>query len=443
MNFYKCTSVKAVGIFALATAAVIICLASTSPNTYENSQRTPAGPLDYRMGSGGTANPWIILACRWPSMEAANLAVRQRTPPPGAREHFARWVKASVGGQWLPGGFPEDIPYLDNWGFISVKETEDYRVRVREATKPAYSGSSIMTKAILIAVEPMAGQILTPQTQDTMPALLGQFLGPEVPISTAEDKRIPRFREQSGAYFLARCPVGSRLALQLYAWSDGNILLIAIYEDVNYSSGPTSTAQVEPVEQGRPYALRVRFLQPEAHPSMPDWVESFAATLDEGFVQEHRVEVSQEEKAQALQGAQAILNKEWLPPEALEKVVMLDDWPAPNSGNYGPGDLRPAPLAYDVAGFRCLLYENNSDIYFFIEQQETAQKSEGLKAAVQGLLGQVLVEGLVPTARHISYEHSTDYLRASCLVPEGPSQDLVSYMAFWFDGSALGLLIGK
>ena len=91
-----------------------------------------------------------------------------------------------------------------------------------------------MTKAILIAVEPLAVQIPKPVTKDTMAALVGHFLTPSIPVSMEGDYDEARFRVLPGAYFLARWPTGTGWPIQIYAWTDGKILLIALYEDVQY-----------------------------------------------------------------------------------------------------------------------------------------------------------------------------------------------------------------
>jgi len=188
--------------------------------------------------------------------------------------------------------------------------------------------------------------------------------------------------------------------------------------------------------------LRVPFLRADAHPSIPDWAQSFAVTLEDEFVRAHRVVASDVEKA-ALKCSRAILRPQWLPEDAVARLVMIDDWPPPRPGSHRSGEPRPAPLVYDVGTFRCLLHENASNVYFFTEQREAVEQPDDLKAAAQHLLAQVLAEGLAPTAPHISYEHKTGYLCASCTVPECALRDLLWDMSFWYDGAALGLCVGK
>lgn len=218
---------------------------------------SPDGSLNYDMGAGATQNPWIVLACHWPPTDPAAVAALQVPAPTAELEHFDHWVRGLVAGQWLPPGFPQSLPYLQGWGFVSIHETSAYRVRVREASKPAYSGANIITKGIVMAVEPLAGPIALPESEAAIMALLTQFLGPGVPISTAADRDTPRFILLPGARYLFRSPGSGGLsvlpdAIQLFAWTDGESLLLGFYEDAHYGSGPTPPRQVVPEEDTWP-----------------------------------------------------------------------------------------------------------------------------------------------------------------------------------------------
>jgi hypothetical protein len=225
----------------LPIVIVVGCLVIAATAYVTTRAESKAAGLTYDMGADTPANPWIAEACRWPSGDSA-----PRTPPANAREQFAEWVQGVVAQEWLPGGSPKEVPYLEAWGFVSVKEANGYRVRVREGSKPAYEGSGIKTKAILMAAEPLTGDIPLPDTEEAMSALLGRFLGPAVPVSTADDQAQPHFQRTSLARFLARWPGSGDLPVQLYAWTDGKVLLVAAYEDVQYGSGPTPPPQVQP-----------------------------------------------------------------------------------------------------------------------------------------------------------------------------------------------------
>lgn len=238
-------------LVALAVMAALVSLETGTPPGGALAG-SPDGSLNYDMGVGATQNPWIILACHWPPTDPAAVAALQAPAPTGELEHFDHWVRGLVAARWLPPGFPESVPYLQGWGFVAVTEAAGWRVRVREATKPAYVDASIITKGIVMAAEPLAGPIELPETEAAMMALLSQFAGPAVPLSSAADQHPPHFIALPGARWLSRYPGSGGLPIRLNAWTDGQVLLLGFYEDAHYGSGAIPPRHVVPEEDTWP-----------------------------------------------------------------------------------------------------------------------------------------------------------------------------------------------
>jgi len=185
----------------------------------------PAYPLARAM-----SNPWLILAARhWPVEPSACIQ-----PPPGAAAHFFHWVEGALRASWRP----EDIDavlYDPTAGFFFTTDTADYRVRVREVTQLAPRVADL-DRAVTIAITRKQGVFPKPTTVMAMESLLAPFLTADVLALPACDQCPPSLFPLAGGEHYARYRregtlVGD-LPITLFAWTDGHILLIALYEDM-------------------------------------------------------------------------------------------------------------------------------------------------------------------------------------------------------------------
>lgn len=218
------------------------------------ASQTPAvGPLDYPVDAKIVRNPWLIKAAGgWPSMKPEDISKNILVPSDKQRRHFEEWVRGTVRAEWLSADF-QQVPFLAGKGFIYVQQNSNYRVRIREAEEPFFTGSSTTTKAIVIAVEPLSGAVSMPRSQEGFLSLLRCFLSDSLDaflnpasLGTGDNYHMPPvYQELPEGTFLALYPK-SKKPIQLYAWTDGRILLVALYQDVQYKDGPSPPPQVEP-----------------------------------------------------------------------------------------------------------------------------------------------------------------------------------------------------
>lgn len=230
-------SIVAVGLLWIPSARCSADAASNLP---------VIGALDYPLDKAVVRNPWLQMAgTGWPSMASDVVARLASTPSTKEKDHFSHWMRDTVSEEWLPSDL-QSVPFLAGSGFVHVKQASDYRVRIREVEKPACSGSSIMTKAIVAAVEPASEHVAFPKTQQGLLPLLRRFLSKGLGAHLASDSLAkpemnnmpPVWTESEAGSFLALYPKTSTIPVQVYAWTDGRILLISLYEDVKYGEGP-------------------------------------------------------------------------------------------------------------------------------------------------------------------------------------------------------------
>jgi hypothetical protein len=168
-------------------------------------------------------NPWLILAATgWPSSHAT-----QGVAPTGEREHFALWTRNTLLPSWQPDALYA-VPYLNSYGLVSDKTKSGYRVRIREATLNLPQP----TRAILMAVEPLSGQLPFPTTHNAMMALLAKFVVPQVLAMPPLEQYPPESILAVGCYSYTRYHSESPdLPVNLCAWANAKLLLIVFIED--------------------------------------------------------------------------------------------------------------------------------------------------------------------------------------------------------------------
>lgn len=201
------------------------------------------GALDYPLEKA-VCNQWLILAAKgWPAMTMDTISQIVETVPVEEQSRFSSWTKATVKTDLLPNKMI-DIPYLKGYGFVHVAEVRGYRVRLREARGPVSVGCT--TRAIVMAVEPLSGSMPVPTSHSTFVDILQQFLSPKItetvrPAVDAYTEKFtlpPVFDTVGGGTFLQAGPKQVEPPIVLYAWTDGKILLIALYEDTQHSDQP-------------------------------------------------------------------------------------------------------------------------------------------------------------------------------------------------------------
>ncbi len=230
-------------------------LASSGSSAIKTSE---IGALNYPIDKTVIRNPWLIAAAsNWPSMIVEKLVLNTSVPTEVDQERFTKWIRGTVNNQWLFNDI-ESVPYLTDLGFVHVKTNAEYQVRIREAQKPMSKGSHVMIKAIVMAITPLSGDIHLPKTECEFLFLLQSFLNPELgDFLKSEDLRMltgecilpPVHKKLGGGIFLAVWPQKSSMGIQLYAWTDGKIMLVVFYEDGQYTDGPPRKPEVNPLPQ--------------------------------------------------------------------------------------------------------------------------------------------------------------------------------------------------
>ena len=181
-------------------------------------------------------NIYIRAASRWPSLEEKDIEGLIRPLSEKERQSVKGWVSATVASKWLTPEFPEDGVCLAEWGVVSMRQTEDYKVRVRAAKIPYQVGNRQgYHGAILLAVEPIdEGNAFTiPANAQEFDQILSKFLGPAIPEMSSQENEI-HFGCDDSAAWLARIP--SRrpggFPTIVYAWLNQRVLLCGIKKDI-------------------------------------------------------------------------------------------------------------------------------------------------------------------------------------------------------------------
>jgi hypothetical protein len=183
-------------------------------------------PLDATM-----RDPWLILAARdWPPTAARQLQQRIKFAPAGALARFSARAKDMIVPTWLPAHFT-DIPYVAKLGFVSVQANHAYRVRFRETTLDL----PLPKHALLLAIQPLDGKIPVPRDTAAMMTLLRTFISPQVLDMNPLEQLPPEVMPLAGGLHFARYrseDTAIAIPVDLFAWTDGNVLLIALVDDI-------------------------------------------------------------------------------------------------------------------------------------------------------------------------------------------------------------------
>lgn len=203
---------------------------SVKPGTYRPAHD---GSLNYPLGRA-LQNPWLVpAAAQWPATNA-----RSTKTAGEERDFFSRAVQSTVAPTWWPNAFA-DVRSLKGLGPVYTIANATYRVRVRQTAL----GMPRPVAAVLIAVEPLGAPFPLPQDPKAMLALLKPFVAGEVLAMPAREQCPPELRPLAGGVHFARYRTESPSAtvpVDLFAWTDGNILLIALPQNVT-GDCPTCT----------------------------------------------------------------------------------------------------------------------------------------------------------------------------------------------------------
>ncbi|MBI3945514.1 MAG: hypothetical protein HY321_06330 [Armatimonadetes bacterium] len=229
---------------AIAAATVLwLCPGSGTSEAERSSGSQTIPALDHPLNSTEVRNQFLQLAATgWPAMQTSTARTQDSTPVSEEKTRFATWVGAWVAKEWQPKDFAE-VPYVAGVGLVHVRETADYRLRVREVLKPARPGSAIMRRAYAVVVEPLRGDMRVPRTDDELVGLVSGFIVPAVGPGL-EEQEVParwhRQRATDGGRFMYMTPEGNLHLppVVLYAWVEKRILLIALYEDIHLREDP-------------------------------------------------------------------------------------------------------------------------------------------------------------------------------------------------------------
>jgi hypothetical protein len=365
----KRTDQRWTGLMLALLALGAISLWSAFAMIETGGERPCVAALNYALGKPNLRNSWLIAASEWPSMRPGDMAELKRDPAAGERERFERWVKGTLGKEWQPEDF-DDIPCLAGYGLVYVKETDGYCLRAREAWEPLYEGSDTIKRALVVAVQLRPGNIAVPKTRVAMESLLKQFLHPEALPKGAGDVRC---ETEAGGYFMARHRTGSLVPTQLYAWTDGKVLLMALYEDVPFGSAPPP-------------------------PTWNDWtVDGMAPTMRDV----HSLAANEEESASArvtsLKRIKRVLTPQLMPAEFAQHLVALRGWQGKNVFvvRHRLGDR----LMQVIEGEGRIIVEVRK-----ADGSALAQKAEDLPQLARTVAQEILSEGAQPKDFHVGQE---------------------------------------
>lgn len=229
-----------------------------------NIRASSAELLNYAVDRGVLRNPWLIKAASdWPNLTPAEMSERSITPPANEAKHFQRWVNGTLAEAWRPASF-QKLPYFAGTGFVHVKVHGGYRLRLREARKPASpKDPRIITRALVMAVEPAGAAFPKFKTPNDLLAFIAQFLRPELVVDPetvdfiapkttlyfkSYEKLPAAYTACAGGMLISMWPTKSGAAFPVWpdAWTDGKVLLIGLYENVHYRAGPIPLTNVKP-----------------------------------------------------------------------------------------------------------------------------------------------------------------------------------------------------
>ena len=183
-----------------------------------NNKTARDGSLNYRL-STAMEDPWIVLAALdWPAWPPKKKMLA--TAPVGGEERFKQQLQLALREEWQPSN---PIYYLRKNGFVYVTSNNGFRLRVRETVAVLPK----ITHGLLIAVE-LPDKFATTD----MSELLRHFLQPELLNSPALDS-LPaaQFSLAGGMHYAQyRQEDEGRIPLDIFAWSDSKMLLIALVE---------------------------------------------------------------------------------------------------------------------------------------------------------------------------------------------------------------------
>lgn len=165
------------------------------------------------------ANPWLVLAALdWPAWPANNEALA--SAPEGAEAAFLQQLQLTLREEWQP---KTPINYLKKNGFVHVTSEKDIRLRARMAV----SMQPKITRVLLLAVE-----LPEKYAAATIGDMLGEFVSTDLLTAPALDNCPIEIMEYAGGKYYShyRQEDDGRIPLDIFAWSDGKILLIAMPE---------------------------------------------------------------------------------------------------------------------------------------------------------------------------------------------------------------------
>lgn len=176
------------------------------------------GSLNYRLPVK-MANPWLVLAALdWPAWPPKEEALA--TAPEGSEARFEHQLQLALNAEWQP---KQPINYLKKNGFVYLASEDGYRLRARISVlmKPK------ITRVLLVAIE-------IPKKYSTInfADMLRQFLSAELLNAPALDNSPAETIPYAGGQYYShyRQEDEGRTPMDIFAWSDGKILLIALPE---------------------------------------------------------------------------------------------------------------------------------------------------------------------------------------------------------------------
>jgi len=405
--------------------------------------------LVVRQDVGDDARAWNDLTLLSARPTAAEIEAHKCTAPDQERQRASRAVAAALVKEAVPDGLADHLLALGDWDgqdvFFVLYRHGQYIIElidtaaelsVRVSGSGDHSEENDGAKRAL--AERLAAELLAPALRPS-----------------ASSQRHDQVREgRVSSTWRATDPVdlgaGAEIADGHYH-TDGEtgcfeLRKLAVGSAAMFPPPYVFAPPDRPVVTPRPLWLahRTRFLDPAAHPLMEDWVESVAVTLEQEYIDAHLVDVPDDARLQAFRCARAAVRPEWLP-DTWEEVPFIDKWPPPHPGypTANPPLPVPVPVAYEKGEARCLLFEHPTELSLLVEFPSEKTEPERLRLRAGELMDRILVDELKLEPRHISYERAGDVVTASCMIPEGEARAFATYLYFWYDGSALALLIGK
>ena len=227
-DFYAWTDGRIIraAVYEIPASSRPLSILARLPEDRGGAQRyqpSADGSLNYPL-EPDMENPWLILAALdWPATDPEQVRADTMPPPDFAEARFAQRLRDILHADWQPNA---EVPYWRHGGFVHLAERDGYRLRARETV----AAMPRLKRSMVMAIEPTEGTL--PELQDitAMRAMLSRFLRSELLEAPALDACPIRLQAHAGGWHYAqyRQEDLERTPLDLFAWSNGAMLLIAL-----------------------------------------------------------------------------------------------------------------------------------------------------------------------------------------------------------------------